>query len=309
MHVRVKTPDIFEQAYGRYAIAAFNVFTAEQVRGIFAGASEVDVPVIIQITPAARKYLSPGFLQGMIAAAEAMYPRASASVHLDHGDKEHCISAIESGFYDSVMIDASHEPLERNIALTKEIADRAHAKGIAVEAELGVLSGVEDVGDAGRGNAHYTDPDQAAEFVARSGCDSLAVAVGTSHGAYKFKGAMALNLDVLRRIQNALPRFPLVLHGASAVAHSEVSRINDAGGNLKTDSRGISEEELKNAIRCGVAKINIATDMRLLWTRICREFFVRTPELFDPAIPGREYMEELKLLVKHKCRELVGESE
>ena len=305
--MRVKTQNIFNRAYGNYAIAAFNVFTAEQVRGIFAGASEVKVPVIIQITPAARKYLSPGFLEGMIRAAEALYPGAEVAVHLDHGDMEHCISAITSGFYDSVMIDASHESLERNIALTKEIADQAHAKGIAVEAELGVLSGVEDETDPGIGKARYTDPDQAAEFVERSGCDSLAVAVGTSHGAYKFKGDMALNLDMLCRIQKVLPRFPLVLHGASSVSHEEISRINSAGGKLKTDTRGISTEELKRAIRCGVAKINIATDTRLLWTRICREFFVSTPELFDPAIPGRQYMDALSLFVKQKCQELVVE--
>ena len=303
--MRLKPQEMFARAYGRYGVAAFNVFTAEQVRGVFAGASGVNVPVIIQITPAARKYMGQEILQGMITAAERAYPQAGVVVHLDHGDTQHCLSAIESGFYDSVMIDASHEPYERNIALTKNIVDRAHEKGIAVEAELGVLAGVED--DRIGGEARHTDPTQAAEFVDRSGCDSLAVAVGTSHGAYKFKGAMALNIGVLSRIQAALPRFPLVLHGASGVPQEEVARINRAGGTLKTDSRGIAPEELQGAIRRGVVKVNIATDLRLLWTRVCREFFRDTPEMFDPAIPGRTYMQELELLVRQKCRELFVE--
>ncbi len=303
--MRLKPQEMFARAYGRYGVAAFNVFTAEQVRGVFAGASGVNVPVIIQITPAARKYMGQEILQGMITAAERAYPQAGVVVHLDHGDTQHCLSAIESGFYDSVMIDASHEPYERNIALTKNIVDRAHEKGIAVEAELGVLAGVED--DRIGGEARHTDPTQAAEFVDRSGCDSLAVAVGTSHGAYKFKGAMALNIGVLSRIQAALPRFPLVLHGASGVPQEEVARINRAGGTLKTDSRGIAPEELQGAIRRGVVKVNIATDLRLLWTRVCREFFRDTPEMFDPAIPGRTYMQELELLVGQKCRELIVE--
>ena len=303
--MRLKPQEMFARAYGRYGVAAFNVFTAEQVRGVFAGASGVNVPVIIQITPAARKYMGQEILQGMITAAERAYPQAGVVVHLDHGDTQHCLSAIESGFYDSVMIDASHEPYERNIALTKNIVDRAHEKGIAVEAELGVLAGVED--DRVGGEARHTDPAQAAEFVGRSGCDSLAVAVGTSHGAYKFKGATALNLGVLSRIQGALARFPLVLHGASGVPQEEVARINNAGGTLKTDSRGIAPEELQGAIRRGVVKVNIATDLRLLWTRVCREFFRDTPEMFDPAIPGRTYMQELELLVRQKCRELFVE--
>jgi fructose-bisphosphate aldolase class II len=265
----------------------------------------LNVPVIIQVTPAARRYMGQELVQGMIAAAERAYPEAAVAVHLDHGDTDHCLSAIDSGFYDSVMIDASHEPYERNIALTKNVVDRAHEKGIAVEAELGVIAGVED--DRVGGEGRHTEPAQAAEFVSRSGCDSLAVAVGTSHGAYKFRGAMALNLEVLLRIQASLPRFPLVLHGASGVPQEEVARINRAGGRLKTDSRGIAPEELHGAIRRGVVKVNIATDLRLLWTRVCREFFRDSPEMFDPAVPGRTYMQELEHLVGQKCRELIVE--
>lgn len=304
--MRIKTREVFARAYGRFAVAAFNVFTAEQVHGVLAGASVAQVPVIVQITPAARRYMSPEMMQGMITAAEALYPRAAIAVHLDHGDPDHCRSAIASGFYDSVMIDASHEPFARNVARTREIVDLAHARGIAVEAELGTLRGIED--DSVRGAAaHYTDPAQALEFVERTGCDSLAVAVGTSHGAYKFTGDTSLNLEVLRQIQVVLPHVPLVLHGASAVPHAEISRINNAGGNLKTDTRGIRAEELRGAIQRGVVKINIATDMRLLWTRICREFFRDSPELFDPAVPGKKYMEELKAFVVQKSCALAAE--
>ena len=299
--------DTLAKAYGKAGIGAFNVFTAEQVHGVLAGATTAQCPVIMQITPAARRYMTPEILQGMVEGAEHVYPEAGVCIHLDHGDTAHCMDAIASGFYDSVMIDASHEPFEKNIAVTKDIVDRAHDRGIAVEAELGVLSGVEDDMAAGEDQARCTDPDQAEEFVSRTGCDSLAIAIGTSHGAYKFRGNMSLNLEVLAKIRQALPGFPLVLHGASAVPAHEIERINLAGGRLRTDSRGIARGELQKAIRLGVAKVNIATDMRLLWTRICREFFRDTPDLFDPVVPGKRYMEALQQLVVVKCRELIVE--
>lgn len=300
-----KTTDIFKKAYGNYGIAAYNVFNAEQVHGIFRGASSVDIPVIVQITPVARNYISPEFLEGMINAAENIYPKVEFSVHLDHGNTEHCVSAINSGFYNSVMIDASHEEFGKNIEITSEIVKRAHDKNIAVEAELGVLSGVEDEINVESAKAKYTDPDQAVEFIERTGCDSLAVAAGTSHGAYKFKGNTGLNLEILKKIQTLLPRYPLVLHGASAVPYEEVVRINNAGGKLKTDAKGISHEDLLNAIGYGVTKINIATDMRLIWARVHREFFNETPELFDPVVPGKKYMEELEKFVVQKCNSLI----
>jgi fructose-bisphosphate aldolase, class II len=306
-YMRLKTQDMFSRAYGHYAIAAFNVFNAEQVHGVFAGAEKAGIPVIIQITPAARRYMSPEFLESMIRAGETLYPKATVAVHLDHGDTEHCLSAIESRFYDSVMIDASHENFERNVSSTKAIVDRAHSRGIAVEAELGVLSGIEDEKNVGSQGARYTDPDQAVEFVERTGCDSLAVAVGTSHGAYKFKGDAALHSDTLRRLQDLLPRFPLVLHGASSVPQDEVERINNAGGRLNAGARGIGVSELQTAIRFGVTKVNVATDLRLIWTRVCREFFKETPDLFDPVVPGKRYMEEVSSVVAQKCQALVLE--
>jgi fructose-bisphosphate aldolase, class II len=204
-----------------------------------------------------------------------------------------------------VMIDASHEPFEQNVSLTKAVVERAHEKGIAVEAELGVLSGVED--DRKTRNSRFTDPYQADAFVHRTGCDSLAVAVGTSHGAYKFKGDTGLDVDVLCRIQAALPRFPLVLHGASGVPPEEIERINRAGGRLEEGAKGVKPEEIRLAIRHGVSKVNIATDMRLLWSRVYREFFTETPAQFDPVVPGKRYMEELTTLVKQKCQSFIVE--
>jgi fructose-bisphosphate aldolase, class II len=304
---KMKTPslEILHNAYGKFGVAAFNVFNAEQIHGVFNGAETVRMPMIVQITPVARNYIHHKFMEGMIKAAENIYPSVTYSVHLDHGNVEHCLDAIESGFYDSVMIDASHENIEKNISITWDIVKRAHDKGIAVEAELGVLSGVEDDRNISDKNSKYTDPMQVVEFVERTGCDSLAVAVGTSHGAYKLSGGRGLQLGILEEIQKQLPGFPLVLHGASNVPKSEVERINRTGGKIKSSAQGVDEKELLQAIRYGVTKINIATDMRLIWTRVHREFFNNSPELFDPVLPGKEYMEALKLFVIQKCQSLV----
>jgi fructose-bisphosphate aldolase, class II len=303
--MKLQTIDILKNAYGKYGVAAFNVFNAEQVHGVFAGAELAKVPVIIQITPAARNYINAKFLMGMIIAAEKIYPSVDYSVHLDHGNVEHCMNALESGFYDSIMIDASHENFEKNISITSEIVKEAHDKGVKVEAELGVLSGVEDDKSISDDRSKYTDPGQVVEFVNRTGCDSLAVAIGTSHGAYKMSGGKGLRLDILKEIQKLLPHFPIVLHGASNVPPEEVERINNAGGKLKADAKGVDEKELLEAIKLGVTKINIATDMRLIWTRVHREFFNETPDLFDPVVPGKKYMEELKKFVEQKCKSLI----
>lgn len=306
--MRTSIIKLYEQAYTNFGIGAFNVFNAEQVHGVFRGAKMSGSPVIIQLTPVARNYIHPQMLNSMLEAAEDIYPEVEFTVHLDHGNYEHCISAIQSGWYNSVMIDASHEPFEENVRIVKEIADRAHARGIAVEAELGVLSGVEDHLNIDAENSFYTNPAQAKEFVDRTGCDSLAVAVGTSHGAYKFSGGAGLQLNILKNIQELLPGFPLVLHGASAVPMSEVKRINEAGGRLNNEAKGIDPNELLQAIGMGVCKINIATDMRLIWTRIHREFFRDEPEKFDMVVPGRTYMDELEKFVADKCLFLKGET-
>jgi len=296
---------LFRASYGHYGIGAFNIFSAEQVQAVFRGAQRSKSPVILQITPVARDYLRPEILHGMIRGAQEVYPDVVYSVHLDHGNRTHCLGAIESGFYSSVMIDASEEAFEANVAVTRGIVDKAHAHGIAVEAELGVLGGIEDDILVEENEARYTDPECAVEFVSRTGCDSLAVAIGTSHGAYKFSGNARLKIEILEAIKCKLSGFPLVLHGASAVPADEVKKINAAGGELCLSAAGVPESQIKEAIAMGVCKINIATDMRLIWTRVHREFFKATPDKFDMVVPGTDYMNALSLFVAEKC-ELLG---
>jgi fructose-bisphosphate aldolase, class II len=299
--MRVPIKILYQHAYGHFGIGAFNVFNAETVHGVFRGAAKVSAPIIIQLTPVARNYMNPEMLEGILSAAGKIYPEVTYTVHLDHGNFDHCTQAIESGAYNSVMIDASHETFEENIRITSEIVEHAHQKGIAVEAELGVLSGVEDHISIDEKHALYTNPRQAEEFVRRTKCDSLAVAAGTSHGAYKFSAGQGLQLDILKEIQELIPGFPLVLHGASAVPLEEVQRINLAGGKISEGAKGADDFELLEAISFGICKVNIATDMRLIWTRIHREFFRDTPELFDMVVPGRAYMSALETFVAQKC--------
>lgn len=287
----VSTIELFKKCYGKYGIVAVNVWDMEQIHGLFSAAQKANSPFIVQTTPVARNYASPEMLIAMISAASKIYPKTVFAIHLDHGNKEHALQCIASGTYTSVMIDASNEPFEKNMALTKEVVEKAHKKNISVEAELGVLSGVEDDLIVEEKHKKYTQPEEVVEFVKRTDCDSLAVAVGTSHGAYKFSGGQALQFDILGKIQQKLPEFPLVLHGGSTVNKEEIQRINAAGGQLGIDAKGVSDEEIIKAIQFGVCKINIATDARLIWTRVNREFFKYTPAQFDPIIPGKSYME------------------
>jgi fructose-bisphosphate aldolase class II len=290
----VSTKNIFEKCYGKYCIAAVNVWCMEQIHGLFSAAQKADSPFIIQTTPVARNFAHPEMLLSMILAAAKIYPKVVFAIHLDHGNREHALQCISSGGYNSVMIDASHETFEKNISLTKEIVSQANKKGISVEAELGVLAGVEDDLEVDEKHKKYTQPSEVIEFVKETNCHSLAVAVGTSHGAYKFSGGQGLQFDILEDIQNQLPGFPLVLHGGSAVNQEEIQRINAAGGQLGTDAKGVSDEELVKAINYGVCKVNIATDARLIWARTHREFFKLTPAQFDPIIPEKTYMEEFE---------------
>jgi fructose-bisphosphate aldolase, class II len=284
---------LFDDCYGKYTIAAVNVFTMEQVHGLFAASQESETPVIVQLTPAARNFAHPEMLMAMIKAAADIYPNAVYAIHLDHGVEAHAFDAIGNG-YTSVMIDASHDDFDTNIKRTRSVVEAAHKKNIVVEAELGVLSGVEDDLSIEEGNAKYTDPKLAREFVDRTGCDSLAVAVGTSHGAYKFSGGKGLQFSVLEKIQQQLPGFPLVLHGSSGVNKNDINEINRYGGKLMENASGVTDEEIKKAIQYGICKVNIATDLRLLWTKVHRKFFAEQPELFDPVIPGKEYMKAYK---------------
>ena len=284
---------LYSHCYGKYAVAAVNVFTMEQVHGLFSAAQATSTPIIVQITPAARNYAHPQMLMGMIGAAARIYPQTVFAVHLDHGIEEHIDDAINDQ-YTSVMIDASHDDFSTNIKRTKAVVEKAHSKNIVVEAELGVLSGVEDDLSIDENNAKYTDPAQAKEFVTVTGCDSLAVAVGTSHGAYKFSGGQGLQFNVLQKIQEQLPAYPLVLHGSSKVNVDDIAAINQYGGRLSANASGVPDDELQKAIAYGICKVNIATDLRLLWAKVHRKFFYEQPEAFDPVIPGKEYMKAYK---------------
>ncbi|MGI6250008.1 MAG: class II fructose-bisphosphate aldolase [Anaerolineaceae bacterium] len=295
----VTTKKLFEHAYGKYAIGAYNINNLEQVVGLFQGNLDSKAPFILQISKGARSYTNKVFLEYLIRAADEVYPEAIFAVHLDHGDEETCYDCIESGFYSSVMIDASSKPFDENIATTRRVVDAAHAKGIVVEAELGQLGGVEEHVSVDEADAKLTDPNQAKEFVERSGCDSLAVAIGTSHGAFKFTGTQSLHFDVLAEIQKRLPGFPLVMHGSSSVPQEEVARINAAGGNL-SGAKGVDATQFRKAATLGVTKINIDTDGRLVWTRVHREFFNEHPEKFDLRDPGKIFIKEYAKFIAEK---------
>ncbi len=296
----VTTAELFEVAYGKFAVGAYNINNMEQCIGLFQGCLDSQAPFIIQISRGARSYARVKMLEGLIRSAEEVFPEAIFAVHLDHGDEETAYDCIESGFYSSVMIDASHEPFEENVATTRRVVERAHAVGISVEAELGRLGGVEEDIAVDEKHASLTDPDEAAEFVYLSGCDSLAAAIGTSHGAYKFTGSQGLHFDRLAEIQRRLPGFPLVMHGSSSVPCQEVVRINEAGGALDPSAKGVDEDEFAKAVPLGVTKVNIDTDGRLVWTRVHREYFRDYPEKFDFRGPGKIFMAEYAKFIAHK---------
>ena len=293
----VTTAQLYRVAYGKFAIGAYNINNAEQTMGLFRGCIESQAPFIIQISKGARKYTDKRMLEAIIRSAEEIFPDAIFAVHLDHGDEETCYDCIDSGFYSSVMIDASHDPLAKNIEITKRVCDRAHAKGISVEAELGMLGGVEEHIVVDEGNACLTNPDEALEFIQKSGCDSLAAAFGTSHGAYKFKGQQSLHFDVIEKIRDILKAaghapVPIVMHGSSSVPKEEVARINAAGGTLDPSACGVNEKEYLPAAKLGVTKVNIDTDGRLVWTRVHREYFRDKPGDFDFRPPGIIFQSE-----------------
>jgi len=300
----VTTKALYEVAYGKYALGAYNVNNMEQILGLFEGSQRARAPFILQISTGARKYAGPGMLAAMIRAADERYPEMVFAVHLDHGDEKTCMDAIAAGTYSSVMIDASHEPFAENVAATRRVVEAAHAKGVSVEAELGKLGGVEEHIKVDEKDARLTDPEEAKAFVKATGCDSLAVAVGTSHGAYKFSGSQGLHLDRIAAIQKQLPGFPFVLHGASAVPVDEVQRINAAGGAIKEGAKGVGLEDMGKAIPLGVSKVNIDTDGRLVWTRAHREFFRDKPEGFDLRKPGAIFVEAFAKMVEERSRHL-----
>ena len=314
----VTTKEMFAKAYdGGYAIGAFNVNNMEIVQGITEAAGELKSPVILQVSKGARAYANHTYLVKLVEAAIIENPEIPIALHLDHGDTfELCKSCIDGGFT-SVMIDASSKSFEDNIALTRQVVEYAHDHGVVVEAELGTLAGVEDEVAVEHGHESYTRPEEVEEFVSRTGCDSLAIAIGTSHGAYKFKASQCtrnadgvlvpppLRFDVLRECIKRLPGFPIVLHGSSSVPQNYVAMINANGGKMP-DAVGIPEEQLREAARSAVCKINIDSDLRLAMTGTIRQFMAEHPDKFDP----REYLKparaNIKELVRHKLIDVLG---
>ena len=303
----VTTKEMFEKAYkGGYAIGAFNVNDMEMVQAIVEAANECRSPVILQVSAGARKYANPVYLKHLVEAAVETTDIPIA-LHLDHGaDFDICKSSIDGGFT-SVMIDASSKPWEENIAITRSVVEYAHAHGVVVEAELGKLAGVEDDVKVDAKDALFTSPDEVEEFTARTGIDSLAIAIGTSHGAYKFKPGQdpKLRLDILEEIGKRLPNFPIVLHGASSVPQDKVAIVNQFGGSMP-DAIGIPESELRKAAQMAVCKINIDSDLRVAFTAAVRKHFAENPSHFDP----RQYLGDaramMKEMVKHKIINVLG---
>lgn len=300
----VTTAALYGRAYGQFAVGAYNINNMEQALGLFRGHLQAQAPFIIQLSRGARKYAGVRMLEAIIRACDDEFPDAVYAVHLDHGDEATCRECIESGFYSSVMIDASDVPFAENVAITRRVVEWAHARGVSVEAELGVLGGVEEHVRVDEKHAMLTDPDEAARFVAETGCDSLAVAIGTSHGAYKFTGSQGLHFDRIAAIQERLPGFPLVMHGSSSVPADEVARINAAGGRLDPTARGVDDNEFARAVPLGVTKVNIDTDGRLVWTRVHREHLRDHPENFDFRKPGAEYVQAYADFVAAKAGKL-----
>jgi fructose-bisphosphate aldolase class II len=300
----VTTAQLYKVAYKKFAVGAYNINNLEQTMGLFRGNMQSKAPFIIQLSKGARNYTDKRMLEAIIRTAEQIFPDAIFAVHLDHGDEQTCYDCIDSGFYSSVMIDASHEPFAENVAITKRVVDRAHAKGISVEAELGMLGGVEEDIKVDEGHACLTNPDEAVEFVKQTGCDSLAAAIGTSHGAYKFRGKQGLHFDVIKDITDKIPGLPIVMHGSSSVPQEEVERINAAGGKLDPSARGVDENEYLPAAKLGVTKVNIDTDGRLVWTRVHREFFRDKPAEFDFRPPGKIFMQAYADFIARKNEKL-----
>ena len=301
----VTTKEMFEKSMKEgFAIGAFNVNNMELIQGIVDAAAENNSPVILQASSSAIKYARIPYLKKMIEAALEEHD-IPVVLHLDHGpDFETCKMCIDNGFT-SVMIDGSKYDFEENVALTKRVVDYAHSKGVVVEAELGKLAGIEDDVNVAEGDAMYTDPEQAKEFVERTGCDSLAIAIGTSHGAYKFKGEAKLRFDILHKVKELIPNTPIVLHGASTVIPELVQLCNENGGEIP-GAKGVPDEILHQASLEGVSKINVDTDLRLAMTAGIRKVFVEDPSAFDPRkylIPARELVKET---VSHKMKDVFG---
>ena len=304
----VTTKEMFKKAYdGKYAIGAFNVNNMEIIQGITEAASELKSPVILQVSKGAREYANHTYLVKLVEAAVKLYPDMPIALHLDHGDSfELCKSCIDGGFT-SVMIDLSSKSFEENVEGTKKVVEYAHAHGVVVEAELGTLAGIEDEVVVEEGKHSYTDPSTVEEFVTKTNCDSLAIAIGTSHGAYKFKPGTKpqLRFDILEEVSKRIPGFPIVLHGASSVPQDFVKMVNEYGGHMP-DAIGVPEDQLRHAAELSVCKINIDSDIRLAMTGNIRKYFAEHPDHFDPRQYLKPARAAVKEMVAHKIKDVLG---
>ena len=302
------TKEMFRKAYeGHYAIGAFNVNNMEIIQGIMEAAHEEQSAVILQASEGARNYAGSPYIVDLVKTAVRQYPEIPVALHLDHGSCfEVCKDCIDGGFT-SVMFDGSKHPFEENVRITKQVVEYAHAHGVVVEAELGRLAGVEDLVSVDAKDAIFTDPEEAAEFVALTGCDSLAIAIGTSHGAYKYSGEPYLDYERLEKVGKLLPNYPIVLHGASTVIPEYVAKCNEYGGNV-LGAKGVPEDMLRKAATMAVCKINIDTDVRLAMTAAVRESLVKQPENFDPRSYLKAGRQAVKDMVSHKIQAVVGSS-
>ena len=304
----VTTKEMFKKAYdGKYAIGAFNVNNMEIIQGITEAASELKSPVILQVSKGAREYANHTYLVKLVEAAVKLYPDMPIALHLDHGDSfELCKSCIDGGFT-SVMIDLSSKSFEENVEGTKKVVEYAHAHGVVVEAELGTLAGIEDDVKVEEGKQSYTDPSVVEEFVSKTNCDSLAIAIGTSHGAYKFKPGTnpKLRFDILEEVSKRIPGFPIVLHGASSVPQEFVDMVNRYGGNMP-NAIGVPEDQLRHAAELSVCKINIDSDIRLAMTGNIRKYFAEHPDHFDPRQYLKPARSAVKAMVAHKIKDVLG---
>ena len=304
----VTTTEMFKKAYdGGYAIGAFNVNNMEIIQGITEAASELKSPLILQVSKGAREYANHTYLVKLVEAAVELYPDMPIALHLDHGDSfELCKSCIDGGFT-SVMIDMSSKSFDENVEVTKKVVEYAHAHGVVVEAELGTLAGIEDEVKVEEGKQSYTDPSTVEEFVDKTHCDSLAIAIGTSHGAYKFKPGTKpqLRFDILEEVSKRIPGFPIVLHGSSSVPREFVEMVNKYGGNMP-GAIGVPEDQLRHAAELSVCKINIDSDIRLAMTGNIRKYFAEHPDHFDPRQYLKPARAAVKAMVAHKIKNVLG---
>jgi fructose-bisphosphate aldolase class II len=290
----VSTKEIFNQCYGKYAVAAVNVWCPEQIHGLFSAAQKANAPFIAQISPFILEHISSSMLISMLTEASRIYHKAKFAIHLDHGTPDYILQCIESNQYNSIRINTSSESFEKNIEITRDIVKRSHARTISVEGYFEGFNNPPVFDKSDNNNNQLSYSDDLEEFVKQTECDSISVGIGNREGAFKYSQNGGIKFKILKDIQKRLPGFPLVMHGGSAINEEDILRINAAGGRLGVDAKGVPSKDIEKAIQHGICKINIATDSQLIWARVYREFFKYNPAQFDPIIPGKNFKDEFE---------------